>query len=172
MARPTSEQLMSISAVITAVVAIIIAVYEQHITREHQKLSVEPYLIETESNEKGYQFGLVNNGLGPARIMSVSATVNDKPVSNWNEIAEQLTGADSFSMSTNSLSNGLQLAAGNQIMVMHLSTLSVASKFHENRSKLNIEVCYCSIYKQCWVVSKNKTHVPVSYCETNLQDFY
>ena len=64
MPKPITDHLLSVSALVTAVVAVWIAVVEQRSNREYQRLSVEPYIELANSNANIYERLLVNNGLG------------------------------------------------------------------------------------------------------------
>jgi len=71
-----SDKLMSIAAIITAVVAVTIGFVEVRTERQFQKLSVEPYLELGNANRDGYEFILINSGLGPATIKTYLRSVN------------------------------------------------------------------------------------------------
>lgn len=172
MKKINAEQWMSMSAVVTAVVAVVIAVFELHTTREYQKLSVEPYLMQHHSNNGGYQFSISNEGLGPARIGSVTVRANGKVMSHWHQVVGAITGDKRSSMSAGSVSVGEQVRAAATVPLLLLTDLDTAKSFHDNHQKLDVEICYCSIYKDCWIASRDIVHQPVDVCPTTGQAIF
>ncbi len=167
MNKATTEQIMSASALITAVVAVWIAVVEQQSNREYQRSSVEPYLELANSNAKTYERFLTNSGLGPARIESVEVSVNDVEMTGWKDVVNVLTGDDDTPISYSGLWKGRQMKAGEQVTLVHLTEKETARMFHRNIQKLNMKICYCSIYKDCWIKENAKEPQPVSACPVN-----
>ena len=83
---------------LTAVVALLVAIFELHENRKFQRLSVQPYLELSNSNQDGYQKFLVNTGLGPARIESVVVKVDEQRVFDWAQVVKNLTGESKVSI--------------------------------------------------------------------------
>ena len=169
MRRLSSEQIMSISALITAVVAVFIAVFELQANREYQRLSVEPYLEFSDTNRNGYERILSNSGLGPARIQTVEVSVRGKDISNWKEAVQLLTKDDETSIMLSGLWKGRQIKQGELITLLHLKEEITAQKFLENSHELNMKICYCSIYKECWIKEDNKEPLLISQCPMSNQ---
>jgi len=63
MTKFSTEHILSISALITAVVAVWIMVVEQQPSREYQRLLVEPYVELSNTNKNGYGRLLMNTRL-------------------------------------------------------------------------------------------------------------
>jgi len=163
----STDHILSISALITAVVAVWIAVVEQQSSREYQRLSVEPYLELSNTNRDGYERLLINTGLGPARIQTVDVKIDGKEVSTWGQAVKILTNEKSTKMTTGGLWLGRQIQARETVVLVHLKENDIAKKVYRNINKVNMKICYCSMYKQCWV--KEDSHVPeaVKECPTN-----
>jgi len=158
------EYTVSISALITAVVAVVIAVVELRTNREYQRLSVEPYFEIANSNLDGYQYKLFNSGLGPGRIDRVLVTIDGKNIDNWNSAVSILTDNKKFKIIKNDLWHGRQLKAAEEISLIKLPEKEIGRIFHQNIAKLNFSICYCSIYKDCWIKETNKAPLPVAMC--------
>ena len=77
--KKTPEAILSISAIIIAIVSIFISIWEGSLMREHYHLSVVPRLEYSYSiHNKTVGFVLKNKGLGPAIITSVDYYMDEK----------------------------------------------------------------------------------------------
>lgn len=167
-----TERILSITALITAVVAVMLGVIESQRSHEHRKLSVEPHvLIGNAFHTDGrYQLLLQNNGLGPARVGTVDVHVDGKRMTNWESVVGTVTGAEVTSVSHSTLVTDLMIPAGETIYPMQIFDPKVGGKFFQNRSKhtIEIELCYCSVYKDCWVSRYHDLPLrePVAACGT------
>ncbi len=161
------DKMVSISAMITAMMAVIIAVVELRTNRKFQRLSVEPYLeLFNNLSEDGYERVLVNSGLGPARIKTVDVRIGSKTISSWKEAVEILTGDIDTRVAFGSLWYGRQVRAEETMELVHLTEKETAITFFQNVSKMNMEICYCSIYDDCWLKEDEKIPEPIDKCST------
>jgi len=136
MKKITGEQAMSISALITAVVAVWIAVIEQRSNREYQRLSVE-----------------------------IDVSINGKNISSWREALKILTSDDNnTSFIVSDLWSGRQVKAGEEIALLHIDEGKTAKEFHSNVGKLDMKICYCSMYNECWIKRSSEIPHPVAQC--------
>ncbi|HEX8431606.1 MAG TPA: hypothetical protein VF625_09970, partial [Longimicrobium sp.] len=78
------DRILSVCAIVAAVAAVAVAVYEARIDRAHQRVSVWPYLQQSNSLTEGspYRRVVSNAGIGPARIRSFQVRVDGKPRRN------------------------------------------------------------------------------------------
>lgn len=164
MKKISTDHALSISALITAVVAVWIAVVEQQSNREYQRLSVEPYLELANSNRNTYERLLTNSGLGPARIQSVDVSIDGVAIRDWSQAIKVLTNVGATSINISDLWQGRQIKAGEQVVLLQLSEKPAALEFHRNVGKLNMKVCYCSIYKDCWIKQSGEVPKAVEQC--------
>ena len=146
------DRLTSVAAIITAVAAVAIAVYEARINRQEQKKSVWPYVMQYNSNtDQEYTRSVENVGLGPALVRSFEVRVDDSLYSGWRPVVHALTGADSVVYSYSYLGMGSVLRAGERFVVLRIPPGPAATAFFEHRSELSTKVCYCSLYGDCWL---------------------
>jgi hypothetical protein len=82
---------VSASASIVAVIALLTALYQAKLARDQAKASIWPYLIQGNSSNDGYARIVQNVGLGPALIRGFEVTVDEHIVKNWKEAAEART---------------------------------------------------------------------------------
>ena len=173
----SAEHILSLCALITAVIAVWVAVAEQQANREYQRLSVEPYLELSNTNRNGYERVLTNTGLGPARIQSVKVTFKDKPALSWleitNEIIEKSGEKEPIgSITYSSLWRGRQIQAGESTSLLHVKDRKFINLLQKSIPKANMEICYCSMYKDCWIKENSKVPKQVEQCEMNAPDFF
>ena len=84
--RPRSELLQRVlsgSAALVAVSALLVSMYQTKIMREQQRMSAWPYVRLIKSNVPSYARVIDNLGLGPALVRSVVITVDGRPTTTW-----------------------------------------------------------------------------------------
>ena len=71
------EQVTALSALVVAIVALGIALWEAATSRRHARLSVRPWITIQHDDHSGAPFALVlkNQGLGPAKLISVECHI-------------------------------------------------------------------------------------------------
>ena len=107
--RDFVDRLTSVAAIITAVAAVGIAVYEAHITREQQKKSVWPYVMQYNTyGGQDYLRFVENAGLGPAIVSSFEIRVGDSTYTRWEPVVTALTGSDTAFFIYSSFGDGPQ----------------------------------------------------------------
>ncbi|WP_417456823.1 hypothetical protein [Kordiimonas sp.] len=187
------EVLVSITAMVTAVAAVVVAILQTQVMheeasmeREHQRLSVMPaLLVYTGSHigdDKGsFNVGLVNQGIGPAVIESFSAKVEGVESADWEELVAQGTGGqvqiagdarnvDGVTLSD--LTPGTVVPAGENVVPIKLDTTPEnAAILRDFSDRLVVSVCYCSLYEECWNTSNQRARpTPVKMCPSRRGD--
>ena len=160
------EMIMAISAVFISMVAVAIALFEASIVREQQKSSVWPHIEVLTTNVDGFVYHATNKGLGPATIEDVRVTLNKKPILEWNELLRLLDSKFSWNKKQSTI-NRRVISPEETIEFLQLDKDSYMRIISLNQDfQLSVEICYCSVYKDCWkttgLISK-----PVDSCETN-----
>lgn len=123
-------------------------------------MSVEPYIELSYTNRDGYERLLINTGLGPARIETVDVSIDGKDVTNWSEVRNILATSEDTQYIYSGLWKGRQIKAGETLALIHIKESEVAKGFQQNYSKVNMKICYCSMYRECWI--KEDHHVPIA----------
>jgi len=154
------DRVLSGAAMFVALSSLAIALYEAHMTREHDRLSVWPYVSTFHSDSGGvYTFNVRNVGLGPALVRSFQVRVDGTPRANWGEVAETLIGTDSAFTSGHtpnaysSFGRGTVLLPGARLALLQLGPGPAAAPFHRAaQRRMDARICYCSLYGDCWVL--------------------
>lgn len=162
------ESLVGLSAVIIALCSLGIALYETSVIRQAQRASVWPHVLVGPSLQ-GDRINLLvqNAGIGPARIRAASVKYEGETLGNWTELFQELVGEDIDSLGLNSynnLINGRVLPTSEEfITIFGISETSdtgpgaveAMTQFRQaiEEGAIDVEVCYCSVYDECWVSS-------------------
>jgi len=181
-ARMRFSEIGSFSALAFSLLALVTSVYQTRLMQVQTELmqtqaraSVWPY-VTIGKNEDGvpgreaFTWRVDNNGVGPAKIESVQVFVDGKPYRNWSEVFTQIAPGEEFHGRTSSL-NGIVLPPStNRETVVEMVTPDTpqrAKVFRAAAPRMAIEVCYCSVYDECWLVRSLQTdNKPVPRCET------
>lgn len=172
----------SFAAVALSVLALVTSAYQTRLMQAQTELmqtqsraSVWPYVTigkneDTIAGRESFVWRADNNGVGPARIQSVQVLLDGKPYRNWKELFAALGPGQEFHGQTSSL-NGLVLPPSlnreTTIEMVKPDTPERAKVFLEAQQRMSIEVCYCSVYDECWVAKSLKLgNKPVPRCET------
>jgi hypothetical protein len=107
-----------------------------------------------------FRFTALNSGIGPARIASVQITVDGKPQQRWAQVIEALTGLSQTTFGSNTL-GGRVIRAGETIYPMTLMGepaqlfLDKLSGPSDPNHRIVTQICYCSVFDQCWITSSD-----------------
>lgn len=152
-------------------------------TTKMQIASVWPYVAFETSNRNDQDdpfilLSLTNKGVGPAHIRGLEVRYRDKPYTQFREV---LGACCSDSPETLSVGIGSMLGEvlrpGENVMFAQLDPQKVPaetwSRFDEERLKLKVRICYCSVFEDCWVAdSSSDRATPVKQCPADWHQFY
>lgn len=172
-ARVLLARVASASAGIIALCALAVSAYQAKLSREQQRMSVWPYLMQYNSGRGGGYYREVQNaGLGPAIIGWQEVLVDDRPQRNWGDVLRALTHTtdSSFNIVYSSLPPGSVLIPGAVQDVIELAPGSFAQSIHASidSGRLVTRVCFCSLYEECWIAtSGERKPVPIRACDVD-----
>jgi hypothetical protein len=161
--RFSPEMITAIAAVVIGVGAIGVSLYETTLVRQQLKGSAWPNV------EGGYSFSadafryfLTNTGVGPARIQHAEVSVDGEPVVDWAEFFQRL-GLDVTRYVTSYVARGaLPPGAVHEILV--LDSDQPIDELYELQDRVRIQLCYCSVYDDCWLKRMAEDPAPVRAC--------
>lgn len=158
----------SFVAVSLSVLALCTSAYQSMLMRDQTRLmqtesraSVWPAVAIGENDTQSptaelFTWRVDNNGVGPAKIESVQVSVDDKPYRTWKEIGTMLVPDHPFHAQQSSI-NGIVLPPSlnreTTIEMVKLTDPPLARAFHDAQARFKIEICYCSVYDDCWVAN-------------------
>ena len=109
-----------------------------------------------------------NDGLGPALIRSVVLTVDERQQHDAISAVQQIISSPSPEVHIDALMRGVVIRAGHSVNLFVVRGTTSAKELRTAQSRVNLEICYCSILEQCWTNSLASS-IPrrVSECSEN-----
>lgn len=152
---------MSFMAVMISLFALAVSWQESQILRKQQQTSVWPYLEALPSFTSEYiSVEVVNKGIGPAIIQDVQYVVGDQSVDGLDEFLQMVFDTTSVSRVMSSL-QGRVMAPGESIQHFVITDPALIQRAFELRQSitgLDLRLCYCSIYEDCWRTENGSTY--------------
>ena len=152
------QTLLAVIGIVTGSIALYAGLTEADAARKQQEAAVWPLLqmaindYDIEAQEPVFRIVARNAGIGPARIAGFRVTVGGKVQSDWNEAMTTLAGSHEGVL--RSYFSGRVLSAGEEVEVV-IARDEVAraalEKVYVTSTRLEWEVCYCSVFDKCWV---------------------
>ncbi|TKB43367.1 hypothetical protein [Thalassotalea mangrovi] len=151
------EMIIALSALFIGLLTAVISIYSAYIDRAYARASVWPNVELYRSFERhSFSYGVVNSGTGPALIKYARVALDGSPIKRWSDI-------EAFADISQSHIHNRTLPAEQTITPLIYEGEAIAAIL-EVDNRLAIELCYCSIYGDCWVVDRNNTPKPVNEC--------
>jgi len=169
---------------ILAVSAIAISLFSAVMTLQHGRAMEKmveantwPYVtIEDASSDlQGhhlYQISVVNNGVGPAKIESMNVSYKGRPASDVIQLARTIAkeaGQPPSRVLESDIAGGVIPARQSMNALTAAAPYSspeMIEALRQVRSQIDIDICYCSIFDECWTVREQGTirPKPVKQC--------
>lgn len=158
------QTMIALSAVLLSLCGLFISIYEASLIREQQRASVWPNVEITASINPGdLKIFVQNTGVGPARIQNASVVYKEEVKANWGEVVQSIEYDKVANMSSyQSLINGRVLPLNSpQELIFRIQSPSdklesdLAGKLSKAilNEELDVRLCYCSVYDECWTAS-------------------
>jgi len=163
--RSIVDRIVSGSAMFVALSSLAIALYEVRMMREHDRISVWPYVSAFNSDSGGsYTFNVRNVGIGPALVRSFEVVVDDKPRKNWGEVLDAFAvDLHETPSSYSTFGAGTVLLPGATSTLLSIGAGATEQAFHRSaETRMHARICYCSLYEQCWQIDETKAAQPQS----------
>ena len=160
--------IVGLSALMVSLVAVLVGVYSAYIDRAYARASVWPsiQLGRTYSLTDGnlnFAYLAINNGTGPAIIKTLKISRGETVVTQWAELIA-LAGVKDVSYMQSQLNYSV-IPANQRITALQTADNSLIDVLMVQDNVTRIEMCYCSIYDECWQVDKTNQPQPVEQCE-------
>lgn len=160
------DRLMSYIAIFVAIIAALAALQEARSNREHQAISVWPYVQSfagvnfgepTEQFPDRFAFLVTNKGVGPAIIEDLTIARNGQTYQSWStllyRLAEEKQVEGPLAISESAMEAGEVLEAGELRWIARTNNLDLArhaAQLVYGTEEVTFELCYCSLYRECW----------------------
>jgi len=158
------DRIASCCAIFIALVAMVVAVYEARVTREHQEISVWPMLTTYSTSlakvgDSYKNFGVVlkNEGLGPAIIKRITYKYNGEEYQGIQDIVLKVIPDQTNYIRTDKKVIRIILPGEEKMLYATDFTQKNKEKFGKAiGGNLAGEICYCSLYERCWKLETTK----------------
>jgi len=151
------EMIVALSALLIGLVTAFTSIYSAYVDREYAKASVWPRLEVFRSfGGNSFSYGISNSGTGPALIKYVTIKNDSTYIKMWKEI-------EAFKNIRQSHISNRTLSPQNSITPVSYQG-DDAKELLKADEFISIELCYCSIYDECWVIDKNNRPESVAVC--------
>lgn len=148
------------AAVLIGVCSLFVAIYDSALTRQGQRISVWPHVeIWPSISASGLSLMVINSGVGPARIEAAAVTASGERKRDWADALGAVIGEPYEQDLWFSLVNGRVLRPGEEYAILRTvegtQAPRVASAVRDQmrESVLDVHICYCSVYNECWVTT-------------------
>ena len=161
------ELVIAITALVTSISSIAIAVHHSHIMGQLVKANSFPYLQGTFSDvtlegKDVLSLALINRGVGPAHEQSLRVKVGDRYVKSVDDFVSASMGSDQALKAKevlHAIHNRLRtrfISAGQTQIVFRVPKTADNSQFWDllanDQDRWDVEFCYCSVFQECWQV--------------------
>lgn len=179
--RVTLSSFTSALALAVSIFALAIGAWQTRLMQTQARASVWPHLevgytYNTNVDDNAFLWRIDNNGVGPARVESVTLSLDGKPMKHWTDVLRVLGFQGTLHISTTSLAGEVippSLNRETAIEAIRINQRDIATVFRTGVGRFKMDVCYCSVYDDCWVAHWQSTKVtPVDRCEENKPDAF
>lgn len=147
------DLIIALCALVVSCLAAGAAVYQGHAIASQLSVTVWPYVTFRESSSNTYvEIDVQNVGSGPAIIGSAALYVDGKPQSSLTGSLRALgfTPKNGSTVTLTNLGAGSVIRSGDSVTLLRVESKQFAARAAEARKRTRLEVCYCSMLKQCW----------------------
>ena len=153
------QTMIGLSAVVLSLCGLFISLYEASLIREQQRASVWPNVeVGVSFTNERFQFNASNTGIGPARIEAARLTYRSETIDQWTTLVGRVAEVpiDSVGITFSVLGGGVMPAESREtifeIDVDRPAERTVVDSVWQamQDGDIDITVCYCSVYGECW----------------------
>nr|WP_242698805.1 hypothetical protein [Alteromonas sp. 5E99-2] len=151
--------IVALSALFIGLITAVISVYSAYVDRQYARSSVWPRLEIYRSYstvEQRFSYGITNNGTGPAIIEHAKVSFDSQFIKKWADI-DVLSEYQQWTI------NNRTLLPEQVINALVYQGDKFQAVFNAD-SKVKIELCYCSIYQECWTINRANKPKQVKQC--------
>lgn len=160
-----TEIIMASSAVIISLSALIVSIFQVNIMQEQMHLSVTPRLDISYSNvgpdnSREISISLINSGIGPAEIMAMEITLDNRPMNTWGNLLSEIKDELNYYPTFSSAKTNNRMLSPEKIFRIFSVTDSVwADKINLYRKRIKIKIYYRSLFEDWQVVTRESLAV-------------
>ena len=157
------DRVTAVASLIVAALALGVSVWQGRVTRNHNRLSIKPQVQISRDLSAGATLkGLLvaNNGVGPATVHGSLLNFNGNDLGpilrpTWHQIDSDSDTKPLGKLNIGLFPNGTYLSAGGRYRLLTLTEKNKdkLDAFRELSNLLELRICYCSVYDECWTAT-------------------
>ena len=157
------QTMIGLSAVVLSLCGLFVATYEAMLLRQHQRASVWPHVeVHASLTPDRVRLMVQNTGVGPARIRAAAVTFDGQRYDDWEGVFRTILDERGTLNAYQSLISGRVLPSGSPEETILLVAVddgdAAPALVSALRSEIidgnfDVELCYCSVYEECWTTS-------------------
>ena len=167
------EMIIGLSALVVSLVAVFVGIYSAYIDREYARASVWPRLEiyrSFSSQAEKFEYGVSNSGTGPAIINFVKVAEQGNAIKYWRELT--IFQQENVFFTQSQIGNRI-IPTQQTVKPLQISGKSKIEKLADfialETKNISIQICYCSIYDECWLTDRTNNPAPVNECKLGEQ---
>lgn len=153
------QTVLAVAGVFTGAVALYAALHESAAVRRQSAAAVWPYAQVTMNNYATdeaalFELVLTNAGVGPARIEAMRVDLGGQAAADWRSAILSVAGENGLDRPYAQASAlGRVMRPGDSLSLFSTVDPLLAARMQEAAlaDDAAIEICYCSIFDECWV---------------------
>jgi hypothetical protein len=149
--------LVALCSMVIALCSLELSIHQAQLARQHDYLATKPRLqISFYYTKEGVGWTLSNDGLGPARIRGFRATVNgirQTPTEHFPDILKSFGLPQGTEAEFLNPVVGAIVEAGKSNKILWVQSGAGANIVNARHNQVVFDLCYCSMYEQCWTFS-------------------
>lgn len=181
------QTMIGLSAIVLSLCGLFISLYEASLIRQEQRASVWPHVQLGPSFQSGtVSFHVQNAGVGPARIRAAAVKYKGQTKASWEDFLQHFerdTNLEERIIGDPDLGRYLDFINGNVLPpnspmddIFRLTAVEEDSASREvlqalrqrvEEGIIDITLCYCSVYEECWATSLQSQYVRTQSPERN-----
>lgn len=168
------EYVIGGAAVLVSAISLQVGVSANQTQEKLLAASTWPYLQYGTGNRLGdgsssITLGLENAGVGPARVHSVQVIYDGQPRADARALLDACCGTAGKPLVTITSSAARVFSAGQEVTFLRVDEAAADpaawASFNQERFKVQVRACYCSVLKDCWVFDSLQAEpAPVATC--------
>jgi len=176
----SAQVLVTLPTLVISLALAYFAFVQADASRKMQRTETWPYVSYGTDNSSPevkdeISFSLSNDGVGPARLEEMEFVYDGRPMSNPVEFIRDCCAADkTLVFSTDRVDGVLRPGEKRNFIRLAKTDANKATwdRLNDERWKVVVRTCYCSIFDDCWVFDSSKKRPdPVKACPADWSKF-
>jgi hypothetical protein len=149
----TPDRWIAIAALVCSLIALGVTAYNSSLDRDLRRTAMRPNVsVGLNWDGTGAGWLLANPGPGPAVIRWLSVYVDEQMQATPTDVLAALgLPGDSLSYQTAFYPGQVKAADQSPNRLLWVSR-AAADELRKSRNRVKVEVCYCSVYDECWKI--------------------